>query len=63
MATCIRRTTLCKIELERKGVLEPEPPSLKFAIPILEVTSDENGKELCELLARLFAAAIDQVLQ
>jgi hypothetical protein len=40
-------------------VQEPEPPSLKFAIPILEAAVDEENEGLQDLWARLLAAAMD----
>jgi hypothetical protein len=40
-------------------VQEPEPPSFKFAIPILEAAVDEENEELQDLWARLLAAAMD----
>jgi hypothetical protein len=41
------------------GVHEPEPPSLKFAIPILEAAVDEDNEGLQDLWARLLAASMD----
>jgi hypothetical protein len=40
-------------------VQEPEPPSFKFAIPILEAAVDEENAGLQDLWARLLAAAMD----
>jgi hypothetical protein len=48
-----------KKRLEDRGILEPEPPSLKLAIPILEGAADEDNEQLQDLWARLFAAAMD----
>ena len=39
--------------------IEPEPPSLKYAIPILEAAADEENDELQDLWSRLLAAAMD----
>ena len=38
---------------------DPEPPSLKYAIPILEAAADEENEELQDLWSRLLAAAMD----
>jgi Abortive infection alpha len=46
-------------QLRDVGVEEPEPPSLKFAIPILEAAADEENEGLQDLWARLLAAAMD----
>jgi hypothetical protein len=40
-------------------VHEPDPPSLKFAIPILEAAVDEESEGLQDLWARLLATAMD----
>jgi hypothetical protein len=40
-------------------VQKPEPPSRKFAIPILEAAVDEENAGLQDLWARLLAAAMD----
>jgi hypothetical protein len=48
-----------KKRLEDRGVVAPEPPSLKLALPILESAIDENNAELRDLWARLLAAAMD----
>ena len=44
--------------LRDRGV-DPEPPSLKYAIPILEAAADEENDELKDLWSRLLAAAMD----
>jgi hypothetical protein len=44
--------------LRDRGV-DPEPPSLKYAIPILEAAADEENEELQDLWSRLLAAAMD----
>ena len=44
--------------LQDRGV-DPEPPSLKYAIPILEAAADEENDELQDLWSRLLAAAMD----
>jgi hypothetical protein len=44
--------------LRDRGI-DPEPPSLKYAIPILEAAADEENEELQDLWARLLAAAMD----
>src|SRR5579863_3595320 len=36
-----------------------KPPSLKYAIPILQATADEGNEELQDLWSRLLAAAMD----
>ena len=43
----------------RDRAVEPEPPSLKYAIPILEAAADEENEELQDLWSRLLAAAMD----
>jgi len=48
-----------KKHLHDRGIAEPEPPSLKLAIPILEAAADENNQELQDLWASLLAAAMD----
>lgn len=45
--------------LANRGVKEPESPSLKLALPILEAAADENREELQDLWERLLAAAMD----
>jgi hypothetical protein len=45
--------------LRDRGVDDPEPPSLKYAIPILEAAADEENEELQDLWSRLLAAAMD----
>ena len=45
--------------LRDERVQEPEPPSLKFAIPILEAAVDEDNEGLQDLWARLLVAAMD----
>ena len=42
-----------------RGVADPEAPSLKYAIPILEAAADEENEELEDLWSRLLAAAMD----
>ena len=42
-----------------RGVADPEPPSLKYAIPILEAAADEENEELEDLWSRLLAAGMD----
>jgi hypothetical protein len=42
-----------------RGVADPEPPSLKYAIPILEAAADEENGEIEDLWSRLLAAAMD----
>ena len=44
--------------LRDRGV-DPESPSLRYAIPILEAAADEENGELQDLWSRLLAAAID----
>jgi hypothetical protein len=44
--------------LRARGV-EPEPPSLKYAIPILQAAADEENEGLQDLWSRLLAAAMD----
>jgi hypothetical protein len=39
--------------------IDPETPSLKYAIPILEAAADEENEELQDLGSRLLAAAMD----
>jgi hypothetical protein len=43
----------------RDRAVEPEPPSLKYAIPILEAAADDENEELQDLWSRLLAAAMD----
>ncbi len=45
--------------LRDRGIVEPEPPSLKYAIPILQAAADEENEELQDLWSRLLAAAMD----
>jgi hypothetical protein len=45
--------------LQDRGVADPEPPSLKYAIPILQAAADEENAELGDLWSRLLAAAMD----
>jgi hypothetical protein len=40
-------------------VADPEPPSLKYAIPIFQASADEENEELQDLWSRLLAAAMD----
>lgn len=48
-----------KKRLEDRGVTDPEPPSLKLALPILEAAADENHEEISGLWERLLANAMD----
>ena len=48
-----------KKHLQDRGVVEPEPPSLKLALPIFEAAADESNQELQDLWASLLAAAMD----
>jgi hypothetical protein len=48
-----------KQRLGDQGIAQPDPPSLKLALPILAAAADENRKELQDLWARLLAAAMD----
>jgi hypothetical protein len=53
---------LCQRTRERlqdRGVADPEPPSLKYAISILQAAADEEIQELQDLWSRLLAAAMD----
>jgi hypothetical protein len=45
--------------LRDRGIGDPEPPSLKYAIPILQAAADEENEELQDLWSRLLAAAMD----
>ena len=45
--------------LRDRGIADPEPPSLKYAIPILQAAADEENEELQDLWSRLLAAAMD----
>ena len=45
--------------LRERGIAEPEPPSLKYAIPILQAVADEENEALQDLWSRLLAAAMD----
>jgi hypothetical protein len=45
--------------LRDRGVADPEPPSLKYAIPIFQAAADEENEELQDLWSRLLAAAMD----
>ena len=56
-ATILWEKTLGRLRDWR--VEEPEPPSLKFAIPILEAAVDEENTGLQDLWARLLASAMD----
>jgi Abortive infection alpha len=49
----------CQERLRDLGVAEPEPPSLKFALPILAAGVDEENEGLQDLWARLLATAMD----
>jgi hypothetical protein len=48
-----------KKHMKDRGLPNPEPLSLKLAIPILESVADENRQELRDLWARLTVAAMD----
>jgi abortive infection alpha-like protein len=48
-----------KRRLQDRGIEQPEPPSLKLALPILAAAADENREELQDLWERLLAAAMD----
>jgi Abortive infection alpha len=48
-----------KKRLEDQGIIEPEPPSLKVALPILAAAADENREELLKLWEGLLAAAMN----
>jgi Abortive infection alpha len=43
----------------RERLRETDPPSLKYAIPILQAAADEENEELQDLWSRLLAAAMD----
>ena len=43
----------------RERLQDPEPPSLKYSIPILQAAADEENDELQDLSSRLLAAAMD----
>lgn len=45
--------------LNEQNVIEPEPPSLNVALPILESAVNENREELQDLWARLLAASMN----
>ena len=55
MAALWQRT---RERLRDRGI-DPEPPSLKYAIPILEAAADEENEELQDLCSRLLAASMD----
>jgi Abortive infection alpha len=44
--------------LRDRGIADPEPPSLKYATPILQAAADEENQELQDLWSRLLAAAM-----
>ena len=48
-----------KKRLNDAGVVDPSPPNLKLALPILIAAADENREELQDLWARLLAATMD----
>jgi hypothetical protein len=48
-----------KRRLKNREITEPEPPSLKLALPILAAAADETSEELRELWESLLAAAMD----
>jgi hypothetical protein len=45
--------------LEQKGIRERITPSLSLQLPLLAAAADENSEELCDVWARLLAAAQD----
>ena len=45
--------------LREREIAEPEPPSLKYAIPLLQAAADEENEEMQDLWSRLLAAAMD----
>jgi hypothetical protein len=45
--------------LSDRGIGDPEPPSLKYAIPILQAAADEENEKLQDLWSRLLAAGMD----
>jgi hypothetical protein len=45
--------------LRDRGEADPEPPSLKYAIPIWQAAADEENEELQDPWSRLLAAAMD----
>ncbi len=55
-ATLWQRT---RERLRDRGIPDPEPPSLKYAIPILQAAADEENDILQGLWSRLLAAAMD----
>jgi hypothetical protein len=48
-----------KQRLLDRGINQPEPPSLKLELPILEAAADEDNDQLRDLWARLLAATMD----
>ncbi len=44
--------------LRERGI-DPEPPSLKYAVPILEAAADEENEELQDVWSHPLAAAMD----
>jgi Abortive infection alpha len=48
-----------KKRLQDRGITEPDPPSLKLALPILAAAGDESQEGLQDLWAGLLAAAMD----
>jgi hypothetical protein len=44
--------------LRNQGIGEPEPPSLKIALPILAAAADETREEIQDLWMRLLAASM-----
>jgi Abortive infection alpha len=48
-----------KERLAARGVSDPEPPSLKLALPIIAAAADEDSEALRDLWSRLLAAAMD----
>lgn len=45
--------------LNERGVVEPDPPPLKLALPILDAAADESRAELQDLWERLLASTMD----
>ncbi len=45
--------------LEQRGVKEPQAVSPSIAVPLIEAATNETREELCELWAKLLAAAMD----
>jgi hypothetical protein len=56
---CVMLWQKTRERLQDRGIADPEPPSMKYAIPILEAAADEENEELRDLWSRLLAAAMD----